>query len=357
MIGERLNIARKSAGLSLRDLEEEIGKLVTFQAIQKYEANEAMPGSPVLRALARALGVTERYLLNPRQIDITGVQFRAGIDGSAKQLGSLRAQLLSAIERYIDVEELVPGAEIEWGQLTGFPYPVLKIDDVEVAAGRLRAAWNLGSQPISDLPELLEERGIKVVSLKLDPKVSAILCTIQRGNHPAMPLIAVNVDAQGEHQRFGLARELAHLVLDFETIREETESVCERFARAFLMLHDVFISAIGKARKLLPIGELFRLKAMFGVAAVQIVQRCMELGIINAEEKRRLFAIFAEKGWTKAPYNEPYSNRCQRPSRFERLCLRAFAEDLISESRAAELLGVSTRELTGYFDEMAGAAA
>lgn len=351
MIGERLVIARKSAGLSLRDLEQEIGKVVTFQAIQKYEANEAMPSSPVLRGLARALGVTERYLLNPRQIDITGIQFRSGIDGSAKQLGSLKAQLLSAIEKYIDVEELVPGADINWAQPSGFPYPVVKMEDVELAAARLRAAWNLGSQPISDLPELLEERGIKVISLKLDPKVSAILCTVQRGNHPPMPLIAVNMDAQGEHQRFGLVCELAHLVLDFESIRE-TESVCERFARAFLMLHDVFISAIGKARKLLPMGELFRLKAMFGVAVVQIVHRCMDLGIINAEEKRRLFTFFADKGWTKSPHHEPFSNRCQRPSRFERLCLRAFAEDLVSESRVAELLGVSTRELGRYFDEM-----
>lgn len=356
MIGERLVIARKSAGLSLRHLEQEIGKVVTFQAIQKYEQNEAMPSSSVLRALAHALGVTERYLLNPRQIDITGIQFRPGIDGSAKQQGMLKAQLLNAIEKYIDVEELVPGADINWVQPSGFPYPIVKPEDVEVAAVRLRTAWNLGSQPISDLPELLEERGIKVISVKLDPKVSAILCTVQRGNHPPMPLIALNVDAQGERQRFGLVCELAHLVLDFESIRE-TESVYERFARAFLMLHDVFISAIGKARKLLPMGELFRLKAMFGVAVVQIVHRCTDLGIINTEEKRRLFGFFADKGWTKSPRDEPFSNRCQRPSRFERLCLRAFAEDLISESRAAELLGVSTRELGRYFDEMTGAPA
>jgi Zn-dependent peptidase ImmA (M78 family) len=357
MIGERLVIARESVGLSLRDLEAEIGKLVSFQMIQKYEANEAMPNSAVLRALARALAVSERYLLNPREIDITGIQFRPGNVGSAKQNRQLKALLLSAVERYIDVEGLVPGADIEWNPPVAFPYPVAKVEDAELAAGRLRAAWDLGSQPISDLPELLEDRGIKVISVDLDQSVSAILCRVQRGNHPAIPIIAINADAQGERQRFGLACELAHLVLDLEAIREDIESICQRFARAFLMLHDVVIATIGKARKLLPVGEIFRLKAMFGVAAVQIVNRCVELDIIGGDEKRRLFDLFASEGWTKPPYNEPHSNRCQKPSRFERLCLRAFAEDIISETRVAELLGVSTRELGRFFDSMSGAAA
>lgn len=357
MIGERLVIARESAGLTQRELEAEIGRLVSFQMIHKYETNKATPNSAVLRALARALGVSERYLLNPREIEITGVQFRPGVTGSAKLDRRLKARLLSAVERYIDVEELVPGADIQWSPPSAFPYPVAKVEDAELAAERLRKAWDLGSQPISDLPELLEDRGIKVISVDLDQSVSAILCTVQRGNQPAIPIIAVNAHAQGERQRFGLAHELAHLVLDLEATRGDTESICERFARAFLMLHDVVIVAVGKARKLLPIGEIFRLKAMFGVAAVQIVKRCVELGIVGSDEKRRLFDFFASEGWTRPPFIEPHSNQCQKPSRFERLCLRAFAEDIISETRVAELLGVSTHELGRYFDSMSGAAA
>jgi transcriptional regulator with XRE-family HTH domain len=357
MIGERLVIARESAGLSQRELEAEIGRLVSFQMIQRYEANKAMPNSAVLRALARALGVTERYLLNPREIDITGIEFRPGMSGSAKENRRLKARLLSSVERYIDVEELVPGADLQWSPPAGFPYPVVRVEDAELAASRLRGAWDLGSQPISDLPELLEDRGIKVIAVDLDPSVSAILCRVQRGNQPPIPIIAVNDDAQGERQRFGLACELAHLVLDLEAIRDDIELICQRFARAFLMLHDTVIAAIGKVRKFLPIGEIFRLKAMFGVAAVQIVNRCVELDIIGGDERRRLFELFVSSGWTKPPFAEPHSNRCQKPSRFERLCLRAFAEDIISETRVAELLGVSTHQLGQFFDSMSGAAA
>ncbi len=71
MFGERLKIARVRAGLSLRDLEERIGNLVSAQAIGKYERGEMMPGSRVLIALADVLGVSERYLV-PIYVDELG---------------------------------------------------------------------------------------------------------------------------------------------------------------------------------------------------------------------------------------------------------------------------------------------
>jgi Zn-dependent peptidase ImmA (M78 family) len=343
--------------LSLRELEIKIGKVVTHASIQKYEKDETMPGSSVLRALAQALGVTDRYLLNPGRIDITGIQFREGIEGTERELGATKARVLGAIEKYLDIEELIPGGETEWSNPSGFPYPITKIEDAELAASRLRERWNLGTRAISDLPEVLEERGIKVILVDLDPKVAGILCQVSRGNRPVLPVIAVNAEVPGERQRFGLAQQLAHLLLDFGAIKEDIESVCERFARALLMVHEVFIAAIGKARKFIPVGELFRLKAMFGVAVVQIVNRCMDLGVIGKDERRRLFELFAQAGWTKHPFEEPNPIRRQTPLRFERLCLRAFAEELVSESRVAELLGVPTVELGKYLDQAPGVSA
>ena len=48
MIGMRLKLARASSGLSLRDLAERMGNVVSAQAIGKYERNEDMPGSRAL---------------------------------------------------------------------------------------------------------------------------------------------------------------------------------------------------------------------------------------------------------------------------------------------------------------------
>ena len=43
----------------------------------------------------------------------------------------------------------------------------------------------------------------------------------------------------------------------------------------------------------------------------------------------------------------------EEPRRFERLCYRALAEGVIGEARAAELLGISVRELDQRLDQVA----
>jgi hypothetical protein len=41
----------------------------------------------------------------------------------------------------------------------------------------------------------------------------------------------------------------------------------------------------------------------------------------------------------------------EEPKRMERLCFRAFAEGIVSESKAAEILGIPVRELTRRMDQ------
>ena len=60
---------------------------------------------------------------------------------------------------------------------------------------------------------------------------------------------------------------------------------------------------------------------------------------------RWLFNLFDRFGWRQPPYQEPFSSKGVEPKRFERLTFRALAEAAISESKAAELLGMSVREL------------
>ncbi len=59
------------------------------------------------------------------------------------------------------------------------------------------------------------------------------------------------------------------------------------------------------------------------------------------------------EGWRKPPYKEPgeIDPSKQEPKRMERLCFRALAEGVISESNAAELLGIPVRELTRRMDQ------
>jgi transcriptional regulator with XRE-family HTH domain len=57
MNGERIKLARKKAGLSLRGLADKMRALVSAQAIGKYERGEMSPGFDVLLAMSKALGL------------------------------------------------------------------------------------------------------------------------------------------------------------------------------------------------------------------------------------------------------------------------------------------------------------
>ncbi len=56
MLGQRLRLARKKAGFSMRELAERLSPPVTAQAISKYEAGRMMPSSAVLIGIMHAHG-------------------------------------------------------------------------------------------------------------------------------------------------------------------------------------------------------------------------------------------------------------------------------------------------------------
>ena len=96
MIGTRLKLARTSTGLSLRELAERMGNVVSAQAIGKYERNEDMPGSRPLMALARALGVSESYLLSDEELTLEGIlltMYEAGNPATERVVHYVREHL------------------------------------------------------------------------------------------------------------------------------------------------------------------------------------------------------------------------------------------------------------------------
>lgn len=350
MIGRRLLLARTASGLSLRELADRIDNRVTAQAIGKYERDEMMPGSAALIALASALAVSVDYLLGEQELVLDGVEFRKKAITSRREEAQLEAAVLHLLERYLAVEEILGLRSVEWDRPRGAPYPVNEAADADRAARSLRQAWNLGADPIPNLVELLEEQGIKVIALglKLD-NVDGLKAQVRRPNREPSPVIVVNRGVWGERQRFTLAHELGHMVMDLAP-GVNAEKAADRFAGAFLMPAEALWSEIGKHRTQVSLGELLRLKELFGASVQAIAYRCKDLGIIPEPLFRALFQAFKARGWRSPPYKEPGALRIEEPRRFERLCYRALAEGALSEAKTAELLGLSVRELNRRMD-------
>ena len=350
MIGQRLKLARSAAGLSLRDLTAKIDNRVTAQAIGKYERNESMPSSGVLIALAGALDVSVDYLVGDQDMVFEAVEFRKKKITSRREESQVEAQVLHLLERYLLVEEVLNLHSVDWHRPPEAPYPVVRdVSEADHAAQSLRGHWSLGIDPIPNVVELLEDQGIKTLAVDLT-HIDGLTARVRRPGRDAVPVIVVNRQDWGERQRFTLAHELGHLVMEV-VARVDEEKVAHRFAGAFLMPADALWAEIGKHRTSIGWGELFELKQLFGTSVQAITYRCKDLGIFSDTLFRRLFNDFNHLGWRTPPYQEPDARAGEKPRRFERLTFRALAEGAISEAKAAEVLETSVHELNRRMEE------
>src|SRR5271154_6488787 len=114
MIADRIKLARRKAGYSLRDLSDAMNGRVTAQAIGKYERGEDTPSSGVLIELAKALGISLSYLLDAHGIELSGVEFRTKANTTAKDRAQVETEVLEWIERYLQIELILELDSAKW---------------------------------------------------------------------------------------------------------------------------------------------------------------------------------------------------------------------------------------------------
>jgi Zn-dependent peptidase ImmA (M78 family)/DNA-binding XRE family transcriptional regulator len=341
MFGERLKLARKKAGYSLRGLENALGEKVSAQAIGKYERGEMMPSSDVLSALGKVLGVSLEYLLSEQVEALEGLEFRKLASTGAGARAQVEAEVIDRLQRYIAIEEILGLDSAEWKAPRCDNRFIGEEAEGEILADLLRKEWQLGIDPIPNMTSLLEDRGIKVVIMPLPDGVSGLTCLVRRPHHKnRLPVIVVNRNVNLERRRFTLAHELAHRLLD-EKSPVDHEKASHVFAGAFLIPKAHLVREIGESRKGLGYEELIQLKRMYRVSAAALIVRLHQVGIIDQSTLAYAFQTFA-RGWRKdepmALEPEGQEGEHEIPRRFARLCYWALAERLISPGKACELL-------------------
>lgn len=339
MNGIRLKLARTGAGLSLRDLASVMQHQVTAQAIGKYEREEATPSPEVLVSLADSLNTSVDYLSTTEELSLQEIKFRKEAFVSKKVETRVKAEVLVALERYLKIERVLDLSSVNWNEPRNKRFPIVDdLHEAERAADALRLQWNLGQEPLPSLVELLEERGVKVVCLPLG-SVSGFSAKAIRENQPDVPVIVINSQHPGDRQRFTAAHELGNLVMAISP-NINSERASYRFAGAFLMPAATIWLKVGSHRKAVDLEELLLLKERFRVSVQALVHRFHELSIVSNSTYISILDELKRLGWSSPPYVEECPIPSEEPTRFRRLCMRAVAEEAISESEARELLVV-----------------
>ncbi|MGH8237516.1 MAG: transcriptional regulator, partial [Steroidobacteraceae bacterium] len=105
---------------------------------------------------------------------------------------------------------------------------------------------------------------------------------------------------------------------------------------------DSVIKLLGRNRSWLEPRELKLVKEEWGLSMAGLMLRARDLGVVTRDTAGQIWKQFQDNGWDKREPDPQYEREKSRG--FEQLVYRALAEDKVSESKAAELLGLSLAE-------------
>jgi len=339
MFNTRLHRARKAAGLSMRDLGARVG--ISHASIKKYEDGVAMPSSDILIGLSRALNVRTEYFFRPEQVALDGIEYRKRSSLPKKRLDAITHEVIDQIERRVELEKLFPQSPVKpFATVVGLIKSVMEFDQIEEVADSVRAAWNLGLDPIPDLIDVLETNGIRVFMIEADAenKFDGLAARVS-----GMPIVVVGRHWPGDRQRFTLAHELGHLMLENRLLDDHDEEMaCNRFAGAFLFPRASVLQELGQHRNAIELKELGLLKEEFGLSMAGILYRARDLGIISTGYREEQAKLFRFKGWYRKEPGPEYPT--EKAHIFEQLVFHALAEEYIGESKAAEMMSMPLQQ-------------
>lgn len=336
-VGENLKRIRLLKNLSLKDA----GLLLNMSApaVSKYEKGEIHPSSQKLIEFANAYNVKVIDLLksyNAPKMKFNAFRKRQRLQG--KNLELLKEIIQNKVTDYLEVIEL---NELKTSNNKIKKYACSNDNDAELAAEEFRKNYKLSiNQPIPDLINILENIGILIIEIdNPDGRFSDFDGLSEVVKY--IPLIVLLNNIDGERQRFTIAHELGHLILNIQDENLNEEKMCNKFASSLLMPKKAVINEFGISRNNISFYELRAFKSEYKVSMAAIVYRLKELNIISEYLFKKINISLSSKGYKK---HEPYPIDPEKSYQFKRLVHKLEVDNIISLNRACELLGITVDE-------------
>ncbi len=333
IFSERFKSARLMKGFSLQDLADALDNQLSRQALHRYEKGEVIPDTEKINLLSKALNVNPDYFFRSTKVELGEVGFRKLSKMPQKEASIIKEITKEKLSRYLELEEILGLPNEFEDHLKDFEI-VTEYKQVNKAAELLREKWGLGYGPIFNIVELLEDKNIKVVDLRVNDDFDGLQTRV----NDTIPVVAYNANKinKPDRIRFTLLHELAHLLLKFGDITErQKETLCHQFAGAMLLPEKTLKAELGEHRNKLSINELGNIKKQYGISMQAVVMRAKDCGIINDHYTKQFFFLIKQMNWK---VDEPVEyNGAEESNRFEQLLFRALVEDQISMSKAASL--------------------
>lgn len=338
IFGRRLNQARLIKGISMEELGQAVQPSVSRQAINKYEKGLSMPDSRMLISLGVALGVKPDFFFRPFSVEVDKVMFRKKSRFSDKDATSVKEKVREELERYLEVEQLCGSSS----NFSLIKKDITSNQEATAFANIVRKELSLGVDGISNVIEVLEDAGIKVIEIAESESFEG-LSGYANDN---IPLIVINSNLTAERKRFTLLHELGHLLMNFagDFSAKQIEEACNAFAIEMLLPSEILKVRLGVNRHDISLAELTDIQRQFGISIDAIMLSLAQNGVITG----RRYDGYIKKKKSFPDFNSLVEKSLAIPEtsgRFVRMVYRALADEIISFSKAAALLNTSVEKV------------
>ena len=333
IFAQRLKNARIMRGFSMDELVSAMGNAISKMTISKYEKCQLSPNSSIVISLAKALNQPVDYFFRPYTLQIDSIKFRKTKSSLAvKQENAIKEQISDLIERYINVEEICNSSV-----KSDFLFSELITSEFQVkqAAVALRNEWEIGTDGIVNVIDLLEEHGIKVMEIDAPSSFDGLSSMV----NDIYPVVVLNRTYSSERKRFTALHELGHLVLNFpEDISEKDEEhYCHLFANEMLIPEMIFKNIIGNSRHDISYQELKAIQLRYGISCDALMYKAKSCGIIS-DQRYKTYCIQKNRNPVFKNMVEKSIYPQEESLRFTSLVYKALSNELITVSKAASLL-------------------
>lgn len=365
----RLQNLRKICGISQAELVERMKKLeqscpvfkaVSSTAIERYEKAVMYPESDsIMATIAAALNTTVDSLNRPFtvNIDCSKFEFRKKSKLGKKQQERIKLEIQQRIEKYVEIERIAgeePQFDVDYSNII-----VRTESDAQNVANKLREDWNLGMGPIPQPILVLESHGIKVIEVSEDPELFDGTSNVVEG----IPVVVINSNDSTsgnpkyhnneERRRLTLWHEVGHKVMNIpaDVDDRERENLCNVFANEMLIPSATFRQIFGQKRQTISSWELKDVQREYGISVRALMKKAEQLNVIT-NSRYTWFCVTMNKKENEAfqRHIDATEMQPQHTSRYKRLVYRSLASDIITFSKAADLLDTSIEQLHNELD-------
>lgn len=351
IVPSKLKEARTARGLSLAEMSRLIE--VSSQAISQYENGQISPSSSTFMKIIDVLDFPISFFCyDENEIwKENMVYFRSNKNITKKTMEACKVRIKWVKNTYEFLRGyfMLPRLDIpNWGCID-----IDSIDEreIEELTLKLREYWGLGESPISNLVDLLQEKGFIITRLEIGTKKIDAFSTWQNN----VPYIFLGNDKESAcRSRFDLAHELGHLLMhrgiesedvkNDKALYEKLEYQANYFAAAFLLPIEAFNREVISSS----IDSFILLKSKWNVSISAMIKRCQTANVLSDNQIRYLNSqMIKYKYYNKEPLDE-YINK-ERPYLFKQAFEVLINNKIYTKEALLDRLRLNSNEVVKLF--------